>query len=247
MTRLHLASIGLVTALLCACAGSPHPDDRSAPGMNGDGRPGGGGRLVFISPAGEPFRAAHDAPYPVAAWFAGADTDHDGKLTRAEFLADADRFFRVLDENHDGVIDGFEVQAYEQKIAPEILPEIGRLRAGEGQDDSLFKAGGARRDRRNAGREPQGGKSQRVQAADHGGQGAGLYGFFTEPQPVAAADADFDGKITPKEWRAKAERAFDRLDVTKAGSLTLATLPKTPQQEAVEARRAREAKRASKN
>ena len=46
-------------------------------------------------------------------------------------------FFRTLDENHDGIIDGLEVQDYEQKVAPEILPHIDDLRAGEGMDASL--------------------------------------------------------------------------------------------------------------
>src|SRR6202012_4839972 len=83
---------------------------------------GGGGRPrtpqgplpnVFVSPEGKPFHAARGAPYPVVAWFAEADTDHDGKLTREEFRQDAAAFFRTLDTNHDGVLDGAEVSQYE--------------------------------------------------------------------------------------------------------------------------------------
>src|SRR5689334_16176727 len=55
---------------------------------------------VFISPAGKPFRAVQGAPYPVVDWFKEADKNADGKLDHAEFIADAEAFFKVLDINH---------------------------------------------------------------------------------------------------------------------------------------------------
>jgi hypothetical protein len=75
---------------------------------------------VFISPSGEPFRPAAGAPEPFDAWFAQADANHDGRIDRGEFRADAGRFFQRLDTDHDGVIDGFEVGAYEKSVAPEL-------------------------------------------------------------------------------------------------------------------------------
>src|ERR1700761_166061 len=51
-------------------------------------------------------------PYPVSTWFRQADASGDGKLTHEEFVADAARFFQVLDANHDGVIDGLELKHY---------------------------------------------------------------------------------------------------------------------------------------
>lgn len=36
--------------------------------------------------------------------FEGADTDHDGRISRAEFAAARDRQFDRLDRNHDGVV-----------------------------------------------------------------------------------------------------------------------------------------------
>jgi hypothetical protein len=75
---------------------------------------------LFISPMGEPFRGDAGRPTLIATWFNGADTDHDGKLSLAEFRADADRFFNTLDTNHDGEIDPDELDRYENKIAPEI-------------------------------------------------------------------------------------------------------------------------------
>ena len=68
----------------------------------------------FISPMGEPFFGNT----PLAAWFAKADTNHDGSLTLAEMQADAERFFGVLDSNHDGEIDPDEIDHYERVIAP---------------------------------------------------------------------------------------------------------------------------------
>src|SRR5579859_902324 len=76
---------------------------------------------VFLSPSGEPFRPTAAQPSGFDAWFDEADADHDGSIDRAELRADALRFFRTLDTDGDGVIDGFELNAYETKIAPELI------------------------------------------------------------------------------------------------------------------------------
>src|SRR5215469_3787424 len=54
---------------------------------------------VFYSPSGRPYRAKAGQPYPVVDWFNQADADHDGKLDKAEFLADAMAFFAIVDRN----------------------------------------------------------------------------------------------------------------------------------------------------
>ena len=185
---------------------------------------------LFISPAGQPFRGKPGEAYPVAAWFAAADKDHDGRLTREEFRQDADSFFRTLDANHDGVIDGFEVGDYERVIAPEILPRLGGLRAGEGMDKRLDRRGGDG----GVGGEEGGGRQQRAVASDRMMQGAGLFGLLSDPEPVSAADTDLSGKITPEEWRATTDRRFAALDKTSLGYLTLELLPKTPAQKVYE-------------
>ena len=192
---------------------------------------GGGGAAarrsppnVFISPSGEPFRGAADAPYAAAAWFRGADADGDGRLTRAEFLLDAERFFRRLDSNGDGVIDGFEIRAYEEEVAPEILPRLGRLTSGEGQNGGLFhdRNGGVGR----AAARERSAKSK-VTASDTTFSGAGAFGVLNEPEPVQACDTDLDGRVSLAEWRAKAERRFSLLDPKGAGFLSLDTLPRS--------------------
>jgi hypothetical protein len=232
MRRAGAALLGLaLLAALGACAGGDRPSGPVTPIRVEN---------LFMSPSGEPFRGGPDAPYAVAAWFAQADANHDGVLTRAEFLADADRAFARFDANHDGVIDGLELQAYESDIAPEILPRIAALRAGEGMDDSLFggRRGGGRAGRGREGAQQGGGR--RPRAGDRAGQGAGFYGLLDEPEPVSAADADLDGKVTLAEWRARSDRRFD-LIAGDAPTMTLATLPKTAMQTLWERKKAREA------
>ena len=63
-----------------------------------------------------------------------------------------------------------------------------------------------------------------------GVQGAAVYSLINAPEPVAAADTAFDGRITRAEFAAASDRRFDVLDKTASGYLTLANLPKTPLQ-----------------
>lgn len=187
----------------------PGPRDRSGEGP-GDGAPRA---QLFISPSGEPFRGADG----LGAWLAGADADHDGAVTLAEFRADARRFFHVLDANHDGVIDGFESQAYEREIAP----EIARL---------MFDDGGA--DGRSRGwfglRRPRTGPAGPPAPIAAGREGAARYSLVNEPQPVAAADANFDGKVTLTEWMSASDRRFAKLDHARTGRLTRDSLAPQP-------------------
>jgi hypothetical protein len=180
---------------------------------------------LFLSPAGEPFHADAGQPYPVSVWFAQADTNHDGKLTRDEFRADFARFFQLLDQNHDGVIDGLELQRYEREVAPEVLPRLAQVNGGYPGER------GGPGDKRLA--EPP---------RKRGGpdlDGAPAYSLFAVAEPVASADADFDGRITLQEFQATADRRFDQLDKNRLGYLTLDTLPQTPEQMAVEGKKKR--------
>lgn len=214
-------SLGLTAVLAAALAGCAHappegPGHRGG-GPRGEGGPGAaGGPQLFISPAGEPFRAPGEVPYPVATWFAGADADHDGALTRDEFIADSLRFFAVVDGDHNGVVDGFEVSTYETRIAPEIIGGAApgatrRGPMGQGPGDG----GDAPR------RRPQGSNVL---------QGAALFGLIAEPEPVMASDGNFDRRITKDEATKAAKTRFALLDTNKDGVLKLDELPKTPSQ-----------------
>lgn len=213
-----------------AVRGGAGPGDAGPQGRKGGAH---GASQLFISPSGEPFRAGPGAPYPVALWFDRANKAHDGKLTRAEFVADAEAFFAKLDTNHDGVIDGFENQDYEQKIVPEILPRVGRLDAvdaGYGPDAPGIGREAGTPHRRGGGF--QGGGGRRSSRQDY--EGAAPYSLINEPQPVMGADADFDQRITLDEFRTAANQRFDLLDKKHQGYLTLTDLPKTPIQQVEE-------------
>jgi hypothetical protein len=118
-----------------------------------------------------------------------------------------------------------ELQRYEQQVAPEVLPRLAQVQGGYPGERG---AGG---DKRLA--EPP----RRRGGPDY--DGAPAYSLLNVSEPVAAADADFDGRITLQEFQATADRRFDQLDKDRNGYLTLDTLPQTPEQIAVEGRKRR--------
>jgi hypothetical protein len=153
---------------------------------------------LFLSPSGEPFRPTAAAPSPFDAWFDQADANHDGVIDRAEFRADAIRFFKRLDTDGDGVIDGFELNAYEANVVPELIAAYEGAITGEPQP----KRGGRR-----------GGK--------HGASGQRrIQRLLDEAEPVSGADYHLDGKVTLAEWVEAADARFDLLDVGKTAKLT---------------------------
>jgi hypothetical protein len=190
---------------------------------------------VFISPMGQPFRAKMGAPYPVADWFKAADKDGDGKLDHAEFMADAVAFFELLDVNHDGVLSSYEVALYEHNVAPEIL----------GFNIAVSDLRGPRRLPDHDGGQlwlaqmssPQVGLEQPNEATapiDNVPEGAAPFGLLETPEPLAAADVEFNGVITKANFLKVADRRFTKLDSNQDGFLVLAKLPKTYVQKKLE-------------
>ena len=200
--------------LVAGCAGGGPDRGRDGPGgprsfgaddEQEDGPPRPRAQL-FISPAGQPFRAPLGAPYPVAAWFAQADRDHDGRLTREEFRADAETWFKTLDANSDGQISMPEVTRWENELVPEITqPTFGGF--GGGQPGPLSR-----------------------NVLDTRAQGAATYSVINEPHPIRGADADVSMGVSKPEWRATTDRRFDLLDVDGAGAIVFTELHATPAQ-----------------
>lgn len=184
----------------------------------------------FISPMGEPFRAHSATDDTLADWFYKADTNRDGVLTAAEMQADAERFFATLDTNHDGQIDPDELSNYEYEIAPDIQV-MSRTKRLPGQPAPVVKAESpddlpVDRPRRN-------GRSRGDQTDSGLGigtdlQGAARYGLLNMPEPVAAADTDFNRAVTLEEFKAAAIARFQLLDKAQSGRLTLTQLEAMP-------------------
>lgn len=162
-------------------------------------------RRIFISPMGEPFRGSESAPDPERAWFDGADADHDGTVTRAEFQKDASRFFATLDQGRDGEIDPGDIDRYESVVAPEV-------RSGEGPGIVAPASG-------------DGGSGGKAPAYDTGRLGAARFSYFSLPEPVTAADRNFNRGIDAAEFAYAAEQRFKALDKNGDGRLAWSELP----------------------
>ncbi|MEO8813616.1 MAG: EF-hand domain-containing protein [Caulobacteraceae bacterium] len=201
-----------------------------------DAVPPGGGVWpnVFISPAGKPFRAKADAPYPVVVWFREADANGDGKLDKAEFLADCDRFFTGLDPNKTNVLGPLQIAIYEQRIAPEVLGGRVDLRGSAGGRPLLWLAQVDRPGPIDPGGPDTDAPTRYPHSLDESGQGAAPYSFFDEPEPLMAADLNFRGVVSRADFLKLAEAHFATLDDRDQGYLTLDGLPKTPVQKALE-------------
>ena len=208
---------------------------------------------VFISPFGQPFRAKDGAPYPVADWFKQADKNGDGKLDKAEFIADAGWFFDALDVRKHGILGPLEVQRYEQRIAPEILGFRVKVASAQGRGvDGLFggrlwltQGGGAPGSQGVLGAVPldalpDPGDARKIpHSLDESRNGASPFSFFDQPEPVTAADLDFNGYVKKANFLKLAGVHFKTLDPKEQGYLTLDALPKTHVQEVLERARRR--------
>jgi len=207
---------------------------------------------LFISPCGEPFRAKASDPYPVVVWFNRADTDHDGQLDRGEFVADAMQFFQKLDANGDGFVDSRELYYYEHITVPEIMAGQQTTSARTPRflrvaDLELVQAGGMGGlgggglggingpPVVNGNDEPP--PSHPDTSDPNRLVGAAPYNLLGEPEPVAASDLSFSGKISQADFKTRANQRFDVLDSDQRGYLTLNSLPRTVAQTLIKPRR----------
>jgi Ca2+-binding EF-hand superfamily protein len=174
----------------------------------------------FISPFGEPFRARKPDQDTMADWFHRADRDHDGKLIPAEMEADAERFFAHLDTDGNGLIEPDELVQYEWEVAPEI--QVGARWRQSNATSPVQPASNDSADRTK--RTGPGVDHRGSDGSDYELQGAGRYALFNMPEPVAAADLDFNRAISLAEFRQAALDRFKLLDKARKGALSLADL-----------------------
>lgn len=184
---------------------------------------------LFISPMGEPFRGTPGGPAPHEAWFDGADADHDGALSEDEMLADAARFFALLDQRKDGEIDPDDIERYETVLAPEIRtsgfgggPGGGGRGGGRGRGGHRGPPGGGG---------PGGGDGEGGPPSDRDPglgmkQGAARFGYLDYPEPVTVADRNLNRGVDPAEFAKAASTRFAALDRNHDGKLEKGELPR---------------------
>ena len=198
-----------VPLLLILLAAAAAPDDRPILVTGHTWAP-------FISPFGEPFRARKVGQDTMADWFHQADRNGDGLLTLDEMQADAQRFFVHVDSDRNGLIEPDELVHYEWEVAPEI--QVG---ARWRKSNAGTAAQAAPGDPKRAG---PGEDHRGSDGSDYELQGAARYALINMPEPVAAADANFDRAISAAEFRQAALDRFQLLDRSHKGQLSLLDL-----------------------
>ena len=125
-------------------------------------------------------------------WFDRVDTNRDGSIDRAEFEADAERQFAAMDADKDGYLTPPELSAYRAPYRPE--PRA-RQRRERGERRSFWDWG-------------------------DDDDARGDLPRNNLPDPVMAADANLDQRVSLAEFRAHAQRKFANLDVDRDGKLS---------------------------
>ena len=200
----------LLSVLLAFTAAAAPPDDRPILVTGHSWAP-------FISPFGEPFRARKVDQDTMADWFHQADRNGDGLLTPDEMQADAQRFFAHVDGDHNGLIEPDELVHYEWEVAPEI--QVGSRWRKSNSSSAQPASRSTDEKHRGPGQDNRG-----SDGSDYELQGAARYALINMPEPVAAADANFDRAISAAEFRQAALDRFQLLDRSRKGRLSLADL-----------------------
>ncbi|MEP7004494.1 MAG: hypothetical protein ABI810_00825 [Sphingomonas bacterium] len=126
-----------------------------------------------------------------------ADTDQDGKISRAEFMAQSTERFAKLDTNGDGKISGDEMKAMMERM----------------------REGGRMGGRRGAGGEAAGAMMPPPPPGAMGGHQGHRAGGR-----LARLDTNQDGRISRDEMRADADKHFDKLDTNGDGFIDKAEM-----------------------
>ena len=160
---------------------------------------------AIFSPNGEPLSGGPlgfpKCPAALGGWFDRLDRAHQGTIDRATFLADAERQFKVMDLNHDGILTPEVLLRYREPYATGVVAERGPAPQGADSD----KAG-------HPGHMRKPGSGRAV---------AGTADISRDvPDPVMSADTSLRLRVTEPEFLAHAARVFDSLDADRDGRLS---------------------------
>lgn len=180
---------------------------------------------VFIAPCGRPYRVAKGEAYPVALWFAEADTNRDSRLTELELRADALRFFAELDRNKSNLLEPDEQLRYSNEVAPEVLSADFSLNGAPALFWNVQQNSGSvwRGPKTGQGTAP----TRRLGSYAASINGAARFMLIPRVNPVASTNVEMRIDIRPNDLAAQASRDFETLDRSRKGFLLFADLPPT--------------------
>lgn len=181
---------------------------------------------VFIAPCGRPYRVAKGEAYPVALWFAEADTDRDSRLTELELRADALRFFAELDRNKSNLLEPDEQQRYQNEVAPEVLSADWSLNGAPALFWNIQQGSGGQWQGPKRGG-PGTAPTRRLGSYVGSTNGAARFMLIPRVNPVASANVDRRIDVRPDDFATQASRDFETLDRSQKGFLLFADLPPT--------------------
>ncbi len=234
---MRLAAICMFLVLGVDGARAQPAPDRPPPDMPPPAAPGGPETLqrgpLFVSPMGEPFRAGPENPQPpILTWFALADADRDGRLSREEFVSQSLAFMRLrLDANGDGSATSTESTALWRREAPEMLTSEtpaappgmrGPPRGGRPPGGGMPPGGGPPGGGPPGGGPPGGDMGMRGPPANFVPlTGVRVFGITNDGEPVMSCDLDLSRRVTVVEFEACASRRFAWLDANDDGFFAL--------------------------
>ncbi|MFA5119791.1 EF-hand domain-containing protein [Zavarzinia sp.] len=192
--RLSVAALVLPLGLLAACGDDGPVRHGPPPGMRAT-------ETTHHAPptslAGRILSSDPKAECPdvTASWLKTADKNGDDLLELDEALGDATALFAEIDTNHDHFVTPAELTAYRDKTAPAAYA------------DQVIRQEG-----HSGGADP----TQKRETLHPGGNTFALRGI---PDPVMAADANLDFRVTEGELAARVKERFAKLDTNHDGKL----------------------------
>ncbi len=144
-----------------------------------------------------------------------ADTDKDGKVTKAELTAFEEKKFAEIDADKDGSLTPGEFRAYRKAAMEAFRKDHPRPEREEAKKDGEKKP-----EERAEGKE---GKPHHAKGPGRHGKGGGGAMRF-----IRLADTDENGQVSKAEATAAAEKLFAFMDTNKDGAISIDDLPDRP-------------------